>query len=131
MARAGASGWSAGWVIAGSIALVLVSGTIMWLAIPQLSANYTFVSPSGRVTIEIGEFCEDKCHRSIVAETEANGGRGRRGCVVDLPEAHPVLLKAAPLWAADERSVEIVHAGADGHDGRFTLDIARDCTLTD
>lgn len=131
MAARDGNSWPAGWVIAGSIALVLAIGTIIWFLIPDLSANHKFTSPSGRVTIEIGEACEQKCHRSIVAETEGNGGRVRRGCVFDLPQAHPVLLNAYPLWADDERSVEIVYADAEGQGGKFALDIARDCSLTE
>jgi hypothetical protein len=121
----------AGWVIAGSIALVLLVGTIIWFAIPDLSANHKFTSPSGRVSLEIGEFCEEKCNRSIVAETESNAGKVRRGCTFDLPQTHAVLLNAYPLWAEDERSVEIVYADAEGQGGKFALDIARDCTLTE
>lgn len=126
----GDNGLPAGWVITGSIALVLLVGTIIWFAIPDLSANHRFTSPSGRVTIEIGEFCEEKCNRSIVAETEANSGKTRRGCTFELPQTHAVLLNAYPLWAEDERSVEIVYADAEGQGGKFALDIARDCTLT-
>src|SRR6218665_53413 len=91
--------WPAGWIIAASIVFVMLVGTLIWFAIPDLSANHKFVSPTGRVTIEIGEFCEEKCNRSLVAESEENAGKPRRGCVFDLPQTHPVLLNAYPLWS--------------------------------
>ena len=40
-----------------------------------------------------------------------------------------MLLNAQPLWAADESTVDIVYADADGIGGKVTLDLARDCTL--
>ncbi|MBL8591267.1 MAG: hypothetical protein JNK01_01190 [Devosia sp.] len=118
--------------IAGSVAFLLIVGAIIWFAIPGASARHHFVSPSGRVALDIGEQCGETCERRVIAETiAADGSRLRRGCRVELAETHPVLLNAFPLWAADEQTVEIVYADADGQGGKFPLNIAADCTQTE
>lgn len=105
---------------------------VLWFAIPGPDAKHSFVSPSGQVTLELGEACREQgCARVIVMdEKTADGGHRRRGCEVPLVEQHPVLLNAHPLWAADERSVDIVYADAEGVGGKFALDLSRDCTRT-
>lgn len=117
---------------AGSAALFLIIASIIWFAIPGVDAKHRFTSPSGRVVLDVGERCgENTCTRVIIAEQAAtDGSRSRLGCVVPLTEERPVLLNAFPLWADDERTVEIVYADADGVGGKFTLDLARDCTQT-
>lgn len=118
--------------IAGSVAFLLIVGAIIWFAIPGASARHHFVSPSGRVALDIGEQCGETCERRVIAETiAADGSRLRLGCRVELAEAHPVLLNAFPLWAADEQEVEIVYADANGQGGKFLLNIAADCTQTE
>jgi hypothetical protein len=122
----------AGWVIGGSIAFMLLAGIIIWFAIPGPSARHHFVSPTGRVSLDIGENCGETCDRRIIAEVAApDGGKTRRGCSFELTQTHPVLLNAYPLWAPDEQTVEIVYADSDGQGGKFALDIARDCTITE
>lgn len=118
---------------AGSAAFLLIVGAIIWFAIPGASARHHFVSPSGRVALDIGEQCgEVACERRIIAETiAADGSKSRRGCRVELTETHPVLLNAFPLWAPDEQTVEIVYADAGGQGGKFALDVAADCTATE
>ncbi|WP_055048503.1 hypothetical protein [Devosia sp. A16] len=115
--------------VLGSIAFVLIVGAVIWFALPGAAARHHFVSPSGRVALDIGEQCgETACERSIVAETTAaDGSKSRRACRVDLTEAHAVLPNAYPLWAADERSVEIVYADAGGQGGKYPLDLMADC----
>lgn len=119
--------------ILGSVAFLLIVGAVIWFAIPGATARHHFVSPSGRVALDVGEHCgETSCERSITAETTAaDGSRSRRGCRVDLTQTHAVLPNAYPLWSADERSVDIVYADAEGQGGRFTLGIAQDCTRTE
>lgn len=119
--------------IVGSVAFLLIVGAVIWFAIPGAAAKHHFVSPSGRVALDIGEQCgEASCERRVIAETSAaDGSRSRRGCTVNLAETRPVLLNAYPLWASDEESVEIVYADAEGQGGKFALDIATDCTQTE
>lgn len=119
--------------IAGSVAFLLIVGAVIWFAIPGADARHHFVSPSGRVALDIGEQCgEASCERRVIAETiAADGSKSRRGCRVALTETHPVLLNAFPLWAADEQTVEIVYADAEGQGGKFPLNIAADCTQTE
>lgn len=118
--------------IAGSVAFLLIVGAIIWFAIPGASARHHFVSPSGRVALDIGEQCAETCERRVIAETvAADGSKSRHGCHVSLTETHPVLLNAYPLWAADEQTVEIVYADAEGQGGKFQLNIAADCTITE
>ncbi|KQW80413.1 hypothetical protein ASC89_10055 [Devosia sp. Root413D1] len=117
----------------GSIAFLLIVGAVVWFAIPGASAKHHFVSPSGRVALDIGETCgEASCERRIIAETiAADGSKSRRGCRVPLTDTHLVLLNAFPLWAADEQTVEIVYADAAGQGGKFPLNFAADCTATE
>lgn len=119
--------------IAGVLALFGVIGSIIWFGIPGPDARHRFVAPSGEVAIELGEACgEAACRRvAILDETQPDGTRLRHGCSFELAEQWSVLLNAHPLWSADETSVSIVYAGADGQGGRFTLDFATDCTLTE
>ncbi len=132
MARFNLDELPAGWLIAGSILLVLAAGTIIWFAIPEPDARHHFVSPSGQVALDVGERCGEVCDRRIIAETTGpDGSKTRRGCEFTLTETHPVLLNAWPLWAADEATVEIVYADADGVGGKLPLDIGRDCTITE
>jgi hypothetical protein len=117
---------------AGTLAVFVLIGSIIWFAIPGVDAKHRFTSPSGKVVLDIGERCgAAECTRVIVSEaTAADGRKTRFGCVVPLTEQRPVLLNAHPLWAADERTVDIVYADADGVGGKFTLDLQRDCTAT-
>lgn len=39
-----------------------------------------------------------------------------------------MLITVEAIWSADESSVEIDYADADGIGGRFTLDLETDCT---
>jgi len=118
--------------IVGSIAFLGIVGAIIWFAIPGATAKHHFVSPSGRVTLDIGEQCGETCERRIIAETiAASGSKSRRGCSVPLTDTHAVLLNAYPLWASDEQTVEIVYADSQGQGGKFPLNIAVDCTATD
>lgn len=119
------------WALGAGAALTVVAiGAVVWFAIPGPDAVHRFVSPSGKVALELGEMCrEGSCRRVAISEEVAPDGRRRRlGCELDLSEARPVLLDAHPLWAADERSVEVVYAGADGKGGTFMLDLGKDCT---
>ena len=132
MWRPDVSNLSPTWVIPGSILFVLIVGTILWFAIPGPSARHHFVSPTGRVALDIGEQCAETCDRRIIAEVSApDGSKTRTGCVFELTQTHPMLLNAYPLWADDEQTVEIVYADADGQGGKLALDIARDCTITE
>lgn len=117
-------------VIVGSILFLLVVGTLIWFALPGISAKHHFVSPSGRITLDVGEQCDgETCDRRIIAETTApDGSKSRRGCSFDLAPIHPVLLNAYLLWAADEQTIVIVYADGDGQGGKLPLDIATDCT---
>lgn len=118
--------------IIGSAAFLLIIGAIIWFAIPGASAKHHFVSPSGRVVLDIGEQCAETCERRVIAETiAADGSKSRRGCRFELNATHAVLLNAFPLWAADEQTVEIVYADAQGEGGKFPLNIAEDCTITE
>ena len=120
-------------VVAGTVAFLLLIGTLIWFSMPSANgARHHFASPSGRVALDVSEQCaETSCERRVVAETTApDGSKSRRGCHVELTETHPVLLNAYPLWAADEQTVEIVYADAEGQGGKFPLNIA-DCTLTE
>jgi hypothetical protein len=131
MIRDDAGGLSPMFIFAvGSVAFLLIVGAVIWFAIPGASAKHHFVSPSGRVALDIGEQCgEASCERRVIAETvAADGSKSRRGCRVELTETQPVLLNAFPLWAADEQTVEIVYADAQGQGGKFPLNIATDCT---
>ena len=65
----------------------------------------------------------------ISEETALDGSKARLGCVVPLTDKRPVLLNAHPLWSADEGSVDIVYADAEGVGGKFTLVFATDCTM--
>lgn len=121
-------------VVAGSVVFLLLVGTLIWFAMPSANgARHHFASPSGRIALDVSEQCgEASCERRVVAETTApDGSKSRRGCHVGLTETHPVLLNAYPLWAADEQTVQIVYADAEGRGGKFPLDIAADCTLTE
>ena len=121
-------------VAVGSVVFVLLVGTLIWFAMPSASgAKHHFASPSGRIALDVSEQCgETSCARGVVAETTApDGSKSRRGCRVGLSETHPVLLNAYPLWAADEQTVEIVYADAEGQGGKFPLNIAADCTLAE
>jgi hypothetical protein len=134
MARSEEGGVSqAAIIIVGSVIFILLVGTLIWFAIPGLSAKHHFVSPSGRVALDIGEQCgETACERRIIAETTAaDGSKTRRGCNFELTPTHPVLLNAWPLWAPDEQAVEIVYADGDGQGGKLRLNIADDCTITE
>jgi hypothetical protein len=115
----------------GVVLLAVGLGAVIWFAIPGPDAKHRFVSPSGRVALELGEMCREAgCQRvAISEETAADGSKRRLGCEVPLTETHPVLLNAYPLWAADEASVDVVYADAEGVGGKFTLDLARDCTI--
>lgn len=121
-------------VIAGSVIFLLLVGTLIWFALPGGgAARHQFVSPSGRIALEVSEQCSEVgCERRISAETTAPDGRkSRKGCAFSLAETHPVLLNVYPLWAADEQTVEIVYADGEGQGGKFPLDIAADCTLAE
>ena len=121
-------------VVAGSVAFLLLIGTLIWFAMPSAAgARHHFASPSGRIALDVSEQCaETSCERRVVAETTApDGSKSRRGCHVGLTQTHQVLLNAYPLWAADEQTVEIVYADAEGQGGKFPLDIAADCTIAE
>ena len=115
--------------IAGTLLLLLLVGTLIWFAIPGLSASHRFTSPIGAVTLEVGEQCDGTtCQRAIIAEfVAADGSKSRRACTVPLTEQRPMLLNAYPLWTPDEAAVDIVHADADGIGGKFRLVLATDC----
>ena len=131
MVRAESSGISGRAFAVASVAIVVGLGAVIWFAIPGPDAKHRFVSPSGRIVLEIGEMCrETGCRRVAVSEEAAlDGSRSRRGCDVSLTETHPVLLNAYPLWSADERSVELVYADAQGVGGKVTLNLDADCTI--
>jgi hypothetical protein len=115
----------------GSVAFLLIVGALIWFALPgAATARHQFVSPSGRVALDVGEHCaEATCERQVIAEsTAADGSKSRRTCRVPLTGNHAMLSNAYPLWAADERVVDIVYADAEGQGGKFTLDITADCT---
>lgn len=116
----------------GSLVFVLVIGSVIWFAIPGIDAKHRFTSPSGRIVLDIGEHCgETECRRVIITEElAADGSRSRFGCIVPITDRRPVLLNVYPLWSEDESSVDIVYADAEGVGGKFTLVIARDCTIT-
>jgi len=116
-----------------AIAVAAGIGAVIWFAIPGPDAKHRFVSPSGRVALELGEMCrETGCQRVAVSEeTAPDGSKRRRGCDFVLSEAHPVLLNVHPLWSSDERSVDVVYADAEGIGGKFTINLDRDCTITD
>ncbi len=121
-------------VAVGSVVFLLLIGALIWFAMPGAAgARHHFASPSGRIGLDVSEQCgEAGCERRVVAETTApDGSKSRRGCHVGLSETRPVLLNAYPLWAADEQTVEIVYADAEGQGGKFPLDIAADCTITE
>lgn len=120
-------------VAVGSVVFLLLIGTLIWFAMPGGGTKHHFASPSGRIALDVSEQCEEaSCERRVVAETVApDGSKSRRGCEVGLTQTHPVLLNAYPLWAADEQTVEIVYADAEGQGGKFPLDIAADCTITE
>lgn len=132
MARAESTGISGRAFGIASVLLAVGIGAVIWFAIPGPDARHRFVAPSGEVALELGEICrENGCERvAISEETAPDGARRRRGCTVALPETRPVLLNAYPLWAADERSVDVVYADAQGIGGKFTLDLDKDCTIT-
>lgn len=115
--------------IAGSLILLLLVGTLIWFAVPGLTASHRFVSPGGAVALDVGEQCDGTtCKRAIIAEfVAADGSKSRRACTVPLTETRPMLLNAYPLWSADEASVDIVYADADGVGGKFRLAFASDC----
>lgn len=117
------------------IASVLVAfgiGAVIWFAIPGPDAKHRFVSPTGKFALELGEMCRGAgCQRvAISEETDPDGSKRRRGCTLALEETRPVLLNAHPLWTADERSVDVVYADAQGVGGKFTLNLDTDCTIT-
>lgn len=114
-----------------SVVIAVGLGVVIWFAIPGADAKHRFVSPSGKVALELGEACrETGCERvAIVEETAPDGSKRRRGCTFALPETHPVLLNVYPLWASDERSVDVVYADAQGVGGKFKLNLDRDCTV--
>jgi len=114
-----------------SVLLAVGIGAVVWFAIPGPDAKHRFVSPSGRVALELGEMCREAgCQRvAISEETAPDGSKQRRGCNLALGETHPVLLNTHPLWAADERSVDVVYADAQGVGGKFTLNLDTDCTI--
>jgi hypothetical protein len=114
-----------------AVVLAIGIGAVIWFAIPGLDAKHRFVAPSGKVALELGEMCrENGCTRvAISEETAPDGSKRRRGCTIALQETHPVLLNTYPLWAADERSVDVVYADADGIGGKFTLNLDTDCTI--
>lgn len=120
-------------LIIGSIVFVLVVGAVIWFAIPGASAKHHFVSPTGRIALDIGETCGDAgCDRRIIAEIAApDGNKTRKGCSVPLAQTDAVLFNAYPLWAPDEQTVDIVYAGSDGQGGKFALNIATDCTQSE
>ncbi|HHY49021.1 MAG TPA: hypothetical protein GYA10_04675 [Alphaproteobacteria bacterium] len=115
----------------GALAVILVAATLVWFAGPAgIEARHHFVSPSGRIVLDLGETCaEAGCTRVLVKEESAPDGRRlRQGCPVPLTEPRPMLRNAYPLWSDDERAVDLVYADADGVGGKFTIDLARDCT---
>lgn len=115
----------------GSLAFILVAATFIWFALPGGSeARHHFVSPSGRIALDLEETCgETGCTRVLVKQEAApDGSRPRLGCPVPLAETRPMLLNAHPLWSDDETTVDLVYADADGVGGKFTIDLARDCT---
>lgn len=115
----------------GTAVVISVVLVVVWFAIPGASAKHRFTSPSGRDVLELGETCRDgACLRVAVLETTGiDGKKTRRGCQFEIAEQRPMLLNAHPLWAADEATVDIVYADADGIGGKLTLDLNRDCTL--
>jgi hypothetical protein len=65
----------------------------------------------------------------VSEETAADGKKSRFGCIVPINDARPVFLNMHPLWSADETSVDLVYADAEGVGGKFTLVLERDCTI--
>jgi hypothetical protein len=116
----------------GAAAVFIGIGVVIWFAIPDIDARHRFVSPSGGITLELGENCSnDLCTRVIVKEASREGERIRVGCTVPLTETRPMLVVARPFWSADERSIEIAYADAEGVGGTFTLDLETDCTIAE
>ena len=115
-----------------AVLLAVAVGAIVWFAVPGPDARHRFVSPSGTMALELGEMCrEGGCLRVAVSEkTAPDGSRTRLGCSLALAETRPVLLNAHPMWSADETSVDVVYADADGVGGKFTLHFQTDCTMT-
>lgn len=114
------------------VLIVVAVGLIVWAAIPGPDARHHFVSPSGKIALDLGEVCRDTgCERVIVSETTAtDGSKTRLGCIVPLTDRRPVLVNAYPLWTDNERQVDIVYADSEGVGGKFTLDLAADCAYT-
>lgn len=112
-----------------TVVLAIGIGAVIWFALPGVDAKHRFVAPSGTVALELGEMCrETGCSRNAVSEATApDGSKRRSSCAVTLPETRPVLLNAYPLWAPDERSVDVVYADAQGIGGKFTLNLDTDC----
>lgn len=115
----------------GSLAFFLVAAMLIWYALPEgVGARHHFVSPSGRIALDLSETCgETGCTRVLVKEQPAlDGGRLRLFCPVPLTETRAMLLNAYPLWSDDEAAVDLVYADADGVGGKFTIDLEQDCT---
>jgi hypothetical protein len=123
----------AGLVLAAAVGIAAVAATAAWFLVPDPQAQHRFVSPSGRVALHVGEYCDDKgCSRRIVAEfIAADGSASRRGCAFELAGDGPLFSNAWPIWAADETSVELVYAGPDGEGGKLPLVLESGCTLTE
>lgn len=131
MAAAADTGISGRAFAIAALVIAVGLGAIIWFAIPGPGAKHRFVSPSGRIALEIGEMCrETGCQRVAVSEETATDGTKRRlGCEVPLTETRPVLSNAHPLWSPDEQTVDVVYADTDGVGGKFTLVLARDCMI--
>ena len=59
----------------------------------------------------------------VSEETAADGKKSRFGCIVPINDARPVFLNMHPLWSADETSVDLVYADAEGRSEEHTSEL--------
>lgn len=116
----------------GILALIVIVFGGIWLAIPGAETMHRLTSPSGNIVLDVGEICGDtSCGQIIVLDFPApDGERYRNPCTTDLSEDRPVFVAVSAEWAADENSVTLTYADAEGVGSTITLDLAVDCAVS-
>lgn len=110
------------------VLIVLIFGGI-WLAIPGADTRHHLTSPSGNISLDVGERCsESVCVPIIVLDfLSPDGERYRNQCDAGPNTDRPVFVNVNADWSEDETQVKLNYTDDFGEGGNIELNLATDC----
>lgn len=113
-----------------TLALVAVVLAVILLGAPAPDTRHAFSSPSGERDIFLIEACQaDACTHQALIELPGTDGPLQVRCGLDIEASAPVFVSVEVEWTADENAVRVRHAGEDGLERSFAIDLTRDCNV--